>query len=168
MISPSGHLAARLQRAVAREVRASPEVIEDACQTAWLIFMRHQPERGPTLLGWLRTVAVRQAWDLAAREHRALPLETLSAPADGEHPTGDDWGRCLAGQDGIDEALEAREALRTLARLPERQRRYVAMHVAGLSYREIQAADGGVSYTAVNRHPARARRRLREERRDTA
>ncbi len=45
-----------LVRAVARAVNASRELIEDACQTAWLILLRRQPDRD-RVFGWLRTVS---------------------------------------------------------------------------------------------------------------
>ena len=59
--------------------------------------------------------------------------------------------------------MEARTALETLAGLPPRQRRYMALFVAGYRYREIVAICG-VTYTNVNNHLVRARARLREDR----
>ena len=50
-----------LRRAVARVVNAAPELIEDACQNAWAILLRNQPERG-TIFTWLRVVAVHEAY----------------------------------------------------------------------------------------------------------
>ena len=50
-----------LRAAVRHFVNADDAVIEDACSFAWLQLMRHQPDRGPTLFAWLRTVAVREA-----------------------------------------------------------------------------------------------------------
>ena len=35
-----------LVRSVRRAVNASGELVEDACQSAWLILLRRQPERG--------------------------------------------------------------------------------------------------------------------------
>lgn len=46
-----------LQRAVARAVNAPRELIEDACQTAWTIMLRRQPDR-TTIFAWLRVVAI--------------------------------------------------------------------------------------------------------------
>jgi len=54
----------------------------------------------------------------------------------------------------------ARRALRALAALPEKSRRYLAWKIAGYSYQEIQQLAGGVSYTNVNTHLVKARRRL--------
>lgn len=51
----------------------------------------------------------------------------------------------------VELAVEAREALRALARLRPKRRRALALKVAGLHYREIQERLG-VTYTWVNRH----------------
>ena len=61
----------------------------------------------------------------------------------------------------IDDALEARRALRSLAALPERQRQDLSLRVAGFSYREIAQITGGRTYTNVNKHLAKARARIR-------
>jgi DNA-directed RNA polymerase specialized sigma24 family protein len=47
-----------------------------------------------------------------------------------------------------------------LASLEERQRETLALHVAGFSYREIQAIRG-VTFTNVNRHVTERRREVR-------
>jgi DNA-directed RNA polymerase specialized sigma24 family protein len=60
----------RLVRAVARTVNAPAALVEDACQTAWLILLRRQPDRD-TVFGWLRTVAVHEAYRLSRDERRA-------------------------------------------------------------------------------------------------
>src|SRR3954470_14753985 len=68
----------RLVRAVARVVNAPAALVEDACQTAWLVLLRRQPDRGPTLFGWLRTVAVHEAYRLSREERRHARLEALA------------------------------------------------------------------------------------------
>ena len=40
-----------LERAVARTVHAPRELIEDACQNAWTIMLRAQPDRS-SIFGW--------------------------------------------------------------------------------------------------------------------
>ncbi len=60
----------------------------------------------------------------------------------------------------LDDELEARGALRALAGLPDKSRRYLAWKVAGYSYEEIQRLAGGVSYTNVNKPLVKARRCL--------
>ena len=56
-----------LHRAVSRAVHAPRETIEDACQTAWAILLRRQPERD-AVFAWLRVVAVHEAYRLSAIE----------------------------------------------------------------------------------------------------
>lgn len=157
-----------LRRAVARSVNASPELIDDACQAAWAILLRAQPDRGPTPLAWLRTVAVREAYRLLRRERATVSLDALTNPnPDAGDSPADDWLPTLA-DDRLDEQLEARRALRALRALPARQRRYVAWKVAGHSYQEIGDLAGGITYTNVNKHLARGRQRLRDLRQDAA
>jgi len=47
-----------------------------------------------------------------------------------------------------------------LAGLPERQREYLSLLVAGFSYREIAELSGGRTLTNVNKHLAKARDRV--------
>jgi RNA polymerase sigma factor (sigma-70 family) len=141
-----------LKRAVARVVNAAPELIEDACQNAWAILLRNQPERG-TIFPWLRVVAIHEAYRLSAIERRDAHLEALATVVS--------WEEVIAGPEVIDGALEAREALRALAELPARQRDDLALFVAGFSYREIAQITGGRTYTNVNKHLAKARARIR-------
>ena len=146
---------AALLRAVARAVNAPEALVEDACQRAWLILLRRQPDRSPALFAWLRTVAVREAWALSRIQRRTVALDELTDIDGDESPA-------LAGAaDQLDTTLEARRALRALAALPDRQRRYMIRFAAGHSYREI-ARDEQATYTNVNKHLTRGRRRLRE------
>ena len=135
-----------LKRAVRAAVHAPEACIEDACSFAWLQLLRRQPDRA-TVFGWLRTVAVHEAWVLAARERRDGHLE--------EFPAWDERRPAEAPP-----VVEAHTALRLLAELPERQRRYLALLAAGFSYDEI-AHRCDATYTNVNKHLARARRHLR-------
>lgn len=145
-----------LRRAVTSRVHISADLVEDACQQAWMILLRRQPDRGPTLFGWLVTVATREGYRLSATDRRDIRLDV---PARGED---DDTtlAQLLAAPQRLDTTLEARRALRALAALPERQRRYALLKTAGLSYREIAEAQD-VTYTNVNKHLAKASRRLK-------
>jgi len=147
---------AELRRVVSRKLSACPALIEDACQRAWVIFLRRQPDRGPALFAWLRTVAVHEAYALSRVERRTVALEEL-AGSDGEEPA------ILADSgEALHDALEARRALRALAELPERQRRYLGRLAAGYSYQEIAETEGrGLNH--VNKHLVRARQTLREQ-----
>jgi RNA polymerase sigma factor (sigma-70 family) len=146
----------RLEAAVRLAVNASPALVEDACQAAWLILLRRQPDRGPRLFRWLRTVAVHEAYALSARERRDLHLEDLDGG-----DAGEGWQAVIRGPDDFEARLEARRALRAVARLPDRQRRYVVLHVAGHRYGDIAELDGA-THTAVNRHLTRGRAALRD------
>lgn len=144
-----------LVRAVARSVNASHELIEDACQSAWLVLLRLQPDRTPALFAWLRTVAVHQAYRMARQEWRDARLEDLG---------GDQgWERLLGAAHSLDDALEARRALATLSALPVRQREDLALLIGGYSYREIaqRAGAGTRSINNVNKRLTKARTRIR-------
>ena len=138
---------AELERAVRRAVHGPDACVEDACSFAWLQLLRLQPDRA-TVFGWLRTVAIHEAWRLTQRERRDGHLEAIPAWTE----------RC--GSDDLHSDVAAREALATLAALPERQRRYLALFVAGYSYVEITQLCNA-SRTNVNKHLVRARSSLR-------
>ena len=147
-----------LHRAVARSVRAPRELIEDACQTAWTILLRAQPDRY-AIFGWLRVVAIHEAYRLSAIERRDARLERVwPDDCDG------DWRDVIADPRSLDAALEALEALRTLASLPDRQREDFSLKVAGYSYEEIRILTGGRTFTNVNKSLVKARRRIRRTR----
>jgi RNA polymerase sigma factor (sigma-70 family) len=141
-------LSYRLLRAVRASVHAPDPVIEDACSHAWVQLLRCQPDR-ETVYAWLKQVAIHEAWDLARRERRHLRTDFLAEDDELRHDPVD-----------TDLRVDAREALRALADLPERQRTYLAMLIAGHSYTEIASATG-VTFRTVNRHLARARSTLR-------
>jgi RNA polymerase sigma factor (sigma-70 family) len=141
-----------LLRAVSRVVNAPPELIEDACQTAWMILLRRQPDR-VRIVAWLRIVAVHEAYRLCHAHRRDAHLDDLAH--------GESWEAFIADSATIDDIVEARRALRLLARLPERQRDDLSLLVAGFSYREIAEMTGGRTLTNVSKHLARARARMR-------
>lgn len=133
----------QLLRIVARDVRASPQLIEDACAFAWLEFVARQPER-VNPMGWLRVVAGREAVRVARRERRLHALGD-SVP----DPAG-----------AADRRLEARAGLEALAALPRRQRAAPALRVSGHSHAEIGAALG-MTVRTVERQLGRARQAIR-------
>lgn len=144
-----------LLRAVTRVVNAPPELIEDACQSAWTILLRRQPDR-VSIFAWLRVVAIHEAYRLCRAHQRDVHLEDL------DH--GEGWEAFVRDAAAIDDIVEARRALRLLARLPERQREDLALLVAGFSYREIAEMTGGRTFTNVNKHLGKARARVRAQR----
>lgn len=145
-----------LHRAVRRVVRAPRELVEDACQTAWATLLRTQPDRY-AIFGWLRVVAIHEAYRLAAIDRRARHLERLNID---EY----DWQELIADPRTLDEAVAALEALRTLASLPERQRSDLTLKIAGYSYEEIRALTPGRTFTNVSKSLAKARARTRRPR----
>ncbi len=147
----------QLRRAVRSLVDGNDEVIEDACSFAWTQLLVKQPDRGPTLFAWLRTTAVREAWDLERRGRRKAPL--LGA---GEHDLNPIETEVDEPVD-LDLRLRSQRAAEVLREIPEREGRYLALLAAGYSYREIQELEG-VTYTAVNRHVTRARARVHDMR----
>jgi RNA polymerase sigma factor (sigma-70 family) len=153
--------AAALFRIVRGAVRGSDQLVEDACQTAWLILLRRQPGRH-SVLPWLITVAIREAYRLSRRERRDVRLEDLVG-VDGCTDEADGWESLFPAPATLEQSVEARTALETLAGLPPRQRRYMTLFVAGYRYQEIVAICG-VTYTNVNKHLVKGRARLREQR----
>jgi RNA polymerase sigma factor (sigma-70 family) len=149
----------RLLRSVKRAVNAPDALIEDACQLAWTLLIRNQPDRGPRLLGWLRTVAIHEAYRLSRTQRRDLALEDLALDGTGGS-SPDGWEALIEGPTDLDSQLAAKHALSVLASLPERQRCYLALLIAGYSYQEIVEL-AGVTYTNVNKHLARARESVR-------
>jgi RNA polymerase sigma factor (sigma-70 family) len=142
-----------LERAVGSALHATPELIQDACQSAWANLLRNQPRRG-TFLAWLRVVAIHEAYRLSAIERRDLHLEDLPAASGWDAVTPDPRA-------SVDEAIEARAALEVLAGLPTRQRDYLILLIAGFTYEEIRQLTGGRTYTNVNKHLTKARARIR-------
>jgi len=140
-----------LHHAVAHAVNAPRELIEDACQTAWAILLRTQPDRH-AIFAWLRVVAVHEAYRLCDAQREAH-LEDLGH--------SEAWETTIASHAALDDAIEARRALQRLAELPERQRQDLSLRVAGFSYREISKVTGGRTYTNVSKHLAKARARIR-------
>lgn len=137
-----------LERAVARRVRAPAATIEDACQSAWMQLARHPAVdiEGPGVLGWLITVARREAMRLAISEQADAEL----AP--------DILDRCPAP--GADHGAEQRATLALLEALPARQRETVWLFATGLSYDEIARMTGD-SLRTVERQLLRGRAQLR-------
>jgi len=145
-----------LHRAVARAVNARRELIEDACQTAWAILLRTQPDRH-AIVAWLRVVAIHEAYRLSAIERRETRLPNRRA----DHRDGEDL---VADPHTLEDALEALEALRALAALPARQRVDLTLKVAGYTYEEIRILTGARTFTNVNKSLVKARRRIRRSR----
>lgn len=152
-------LAGRLERIVARDIRAPQPVIEDACQHAWAQFLSHSDTIGRQgVLSWLATTAQRRAIKLARREQRELSLEQQ---VEQNHEPLDPAAYADPAQ-----ATHWRSELDRLATLSQRQRRLVWLQAVGLTYTEI-AARTGDSERTVQRQLLRARRTLKTTRPQT-
>lgn len=143
-----GALAGRLERIVRLDVRASDAVIEDACQAAWCLLLRHGDRvQRETVMAWLARTAVHEAFKSLHRCRREDALE----------------GADLAsGQLPPEELVLQRERLSELAALPARQRRLLWLHASGLSYAEMAAQEKCTRRT-VERQLLRARAALRQD-----
>ncbi len=148
-----GTLAGQLERIVRSQVRACDAVIDDACQTAWIQLLSHDGRvRTSSVLSWLSTTAIHEAFRLLRRSGRDLSLELASE----ETPALIE----VAVVPGPDEAMELRERLDSLRRLPERQQRMLWLHGIGLSYADIADSTGCTPRT-VERQLLRAKRTMR-------
>ena len=134
-----------LRAAVRSRIYGSDALIEDACAFAWLQLIRHQPDRGPTLVAWLRPVAIREA----DRLYRKEVHHDLGNLAPDQEPT-----------ETLDVQLSTRSALRALSTMSDHRQRIFLLHLSGLTYTEI-ANQLGITFTNVNRHITRSRSHLR-------
>jgi RNA polymerase sigma factor (sigma-70 family) len=152
----------RLVRLVQRDGGVPEDVAEDCVSFAFLQLCRKQPAGGEATVGWLRVVARHEAyaWQRGARRLRSLDECASRRTHDGEYVSVAELVRAPVD---VELAVEAREALRALARLRPKRRRALALKVAGLHYREIQERLG-VTYTWVNRHISEGRAELRSGR----
>lgn len=151
----------QLERAVARSLSVRHCVVEEACSFAWLQLCIRQPDRR-RVYPWLLVVARNEAIALARMDERVAPLAART------HEDGEPAPNVVElvpdpidSESRRDLTERAEFALRALAALPERQRRPMTLKVVGHSYQEI-GRELGWSYTQVNRHLTRARKRLAE------
>ena len=144
-----------------RAVKAPEALIEDACQLAWVQFLRYQPEPRENVLAWLTVVARREAYRLAGEHKRVLPASSVVGVDEHGHASAFDPDEAPAPDRDPLLGMETRELLVGLARLRPAQRRTLALKAAGFSYQEIQGLCGGKTYTWVNRHITEGRAALR-------
>ena len=109
---------ADLLHTVRANVRAAPDVIEDACSFAWVEFLRLQPDRDRNWQGWLFRTAQREAWRLNASDWR-------------EREYVDCNGKVQEAPDPADhheQRLEFHAALEELRKLPPRLQQVVLVN----------------------------------------
>jgi RNA polymerase sigma-70 factor (ECF subfamily) len=145
---------------------SSDELVEDACQHAWLQLQRRSPGSIENIPAWLTVTARRQLYKLSERERREVSLDRLAADARGESAS-EFVLKPRVDTASIPERLaEQRYDLSLLTRLPERQQRILLLRAAGLSHEEI-AAQLKITTRTVERQLEKARATLRKLRRDT-
>lgn len=148
-------LSERLVKIVRSDVRAPDPVIEDACQFAWSRLIHHRDRLcRETVLSWLVTTAVREAFKLIRRDGRELSLDAALESA--REPL------IRLHAPGAEELVELRERLAEIGHLPERQQRLVWLQGIGYTYGEM-ASCTGCSQRTVERQLLRAKRRLRAD-----
>jgi DNA-directed RNA polymerase specialized sigma24 family protein len=140
---------ASLEHVVRRLVRDS-EVVEDACQFAWLRLVLHRARVcEETAFGWLTQTAIHEAFKLGQRSARDLSLDLeLDLGADPVALTPEP-----------SELLAQRERIGGVRNLGVRSQRFVWLHALGLSYTEMAAHERCTTRT-VDRQLSRARREL--------
>ena len=140
-----------VQRQLARRVNAPTAVIDDACQTAWERLCTHPGVEpvAPSGVKWLVVTAMREAW------RRAGGREIPTDPADLAEPVSDAASplECAIAHEHSE---ELRDQLR---RLSDRQRQFLALNAAGLTYAEI-AERTAASLRTVERQILRGRHKL--------
>jgi RNA polymerase sigma factor (sigma-70 family) len=146
-----------VERLVSRRARVPRPVIEDACQTAWArLCVRDDVDVDPSrAVRWLVVVAVHEAWRYTARRRELAVGGWLQDVDAGELPEP-------PGQapDPLSVATQRDELRRRLGALTPREREFLTLQVAGLSYEEI-AARLRVTVRTVERQILRGRRKLR-------
>jgi RNA polymerase sigma factor (sigma-70 family) len=140
-----GRQARRVQWIVSGRVRAPKAVVEDACQIAWMRLWLHEDVslEDRVAVSWLVTTAVRVVWRLPGTGRESELCE----------PCGD-------LPDPLDVVAERDEARRALEVLTARERQFLALQAAGLSYREV-AERLHVTVRTVERQILRGRHKLR-------
>ncbi len=154
--------ASTVERLVAARARTDRASIQDACQTAWTRLCAH-PEvdaaAAESTIRWLVVTATREAWKLAG--HRVSPAGAMIGEATDAGELAEPAG---GGEDDPLELAIAHEAHRErralLLTLTARERQFLALQAAGLSYLEITAHTGASART-VERQILRARAKLK-------
>ena len=140
-----------VQRQVTRRVNAPTAVIEDACQTAWERLCTHPGVEpvAPSAVKWLVVTAMREAWRRAAAREIPTDLTDLGEPiSDAPSPLDQTIAR--------EDTDELRDQLR---RLTDRERQFLALQAAGLTYAEI-AERTATTLRTVERQILRGRHKL--------
>ncbi len=144
----------KLLRILTANLAAPAWVYDEACQSAWGSLLLHSAQVRPGgELGWLTTTATHAA--LRTLRHERLE-EAPEEPAD---PIDLAERRALSPATDPEQALELRDRLAEVHRLPPREQRALMLQGFGYDYAEIAAVTGD-SRRTVTRQLTRARQRL--------
>ena len=152
--------------ASARRVSLCSDDAEDAMQRGLEILLTKAPTaEARRLLPWARTVIRNEALAIRKARERTLgrPGPQVARPAEG--PDEPDWvGAIPSGRRAPEEEVEGRERVarsrEALALLKPQELKALTQLASGMSYAEIQAANGWTR-TKVNRCLAEGREKLR-------
>jgi DNA-directed RNA polymerase specialized sigma24 family protein len=122
-----------LVRTVQSAVRASREIVDDACAFAWVEFFRYQPDRHEgNWRGWLFTTAQREAWRQTALEWKERPVaDSDGVPVEPADP-----------HDRYEQRLEFQAALQELRKLPPQMREVVLLRSQTSRQRDVAEVMG--------------------------
>jgi DNA-directed RNA polymerase specialized sigma24 family protein len=137
----------RLRRIVGRTVNTSDANVDDACSFAWLQLLTHRV-RQESVLGWLVTVAVREAWRLDRLDRQAQSAD-------------DELEMLPAADDCVELRLLLGETLEELEGIHPRRRRMLLLHAVGFTSKEIAASER-VSHARATQLIYSARLQLRK------
>jgi DNA-directed RNA polymerase specialized sigma24 family protein len=121
-----------LTRIVQHLVNTSPDIVDDACNYAWMEFIRHQPDRDGSWKAWLVTTAQREAWKLDGREGAQIGFEVEGHRDELTREPADP-------RDVVAIRSELRFALDVFATVPERRCEAKALLVTGFKTCSEQA-----------------------------
>ncbi len=142
----------RVRRMVRARARGSEQLVEDACQLAWMrLVQRRESVRREGATAWLVRTAMHEVLKQMQREARDFSLEVWGEDPDAPAPR--------RTPPLIDELAEQRARLRAIGSLPSRQQRLMWLQAAGLTYDEMASNTGTTSRT-VERQLERAKRTL--------
>jgi DNA-directed RNA polymerase specialized sigma24 family protein len=137
-------------------VNTSPDIVDDACNYAWMELIRHQPDRDGRWKAWLVTTAQREAWKLDGKERSHTGFEVKGNRDELTREPADP-------RDVVAIRSELRFALDVFATVPERRREAKALLVTGFKYTDIQERLG-LTYTRVNHLISEANKAVQTER----
>ena len=152
--------------ASARRVSLCSDDAEDAMQRGLEILLTKAPTaEARRLLPWARTVIRNEALAIRKARERTLGRPGSTAGGQDRSPDEPDWvGAIPSGRRAPEEEVEGREEVarsrEALALLKPQELKALTQLAAGMSYAEIQAANGWTR-TKVNRCLAEGREKLR-------